>query len=61
MKAYRADLHIHSILSPCADLDMSPDRIVQFAIERGLDMIAVTDHNSTRQCAMVKKHAEGTN
>lgn len=61
MKKYRADLHIHTILSPCADLDMSPDRIVQLAIERGLDIIAITDHNSTRQCAMVKKHAEGTN
>ena len=61
MKKYRADLHIHTILSPCADLDMSPDRIVNLALERGLDIIAITDHNSTRQCAMVKKHAEGTN
>lgn len=60
MRKYRADLHIHTILSPCADLDMSPDRIVQLAIKRGLDIIAITDHNSTLQCATVKKHAEGT-
>lgn len=60
MKKFRADLHIHTILSPCADLEMSPDRIVQLALERGLDIIAITDHNSTRQCAIVKKQAKGT-
>ena len=60
MKKFRADLHIHTVLSPCADLEMSPDRIVQLALESGLDIIAVTDHNSTRQCAMVKEHAKNT-
>lgn len=60
MKKFRADLHIHTILSPCADLEMSPDKIVERAIEQGVDILAITDHNSTRQCAMVKKHAEGT-
>lgn len=61
MKKYRADLHIHTVLSPCADLEMSPDKIVQQAISRGMDIIAITDHNATGQCAVVKKHAEGTN
>ncbi len=60
MKKYRADLHIHTVLSPCADLEMSPDKIVQKAIDRGIDIIAITDHNATGQCAMVKKHAEKT-
>jgi hypothetical protein len=60
MKKFRADLHIHTVLSPCADLEMSPDRIVQLAVQRGLDIIAITDHNCTRQCAMVKEHARGT-
>ena len=46
MKAFRADLHIHSCLSPCADLDMSPRAIVEKSLEEGLDIIALCDHNS---------------
>jgi PHP family Zn ribbon phosphoesterase len=41
-----ADLHIHSTLSPCAALEMSPTAIVRRARELALDVIAVTDHNS---------------
>ena len=41
-----ADLHIHSALSPCASLEMSPTAIVRRAREAGLDLIAITDHNS---------------
>lgn len=44
----RADLHIHSCLSPCGDLAMSPRAIVAAAIERSLDLIALTDHNTAR-------------
>lgn len=40
------DLHIHSCLSPCAEEDMTPNNIVNMAMIKGLDMIAVTDHNS---------------
>lgn len=40
-----ADLHIHSTLSPCGSLDNTPRAIVERALERHLDMIAVTDHN----------------
>lgn len=47
MRLFRGDLHIHSVLSPCGDLDMSPVNIVQRARELKLDMIAITDHNST--------------
>jgi len=46
LKYFRADLHIHSCLSPCADLTMSPRRIVEKAVERHLDIIAICDHNS---------------
>ena len=46
LRIFRADLHIHTCLSPCADLTMSPRRIVEKAVEKGLDMIAVCDHNS---------------
>lgn len=47
LKVYTADLHIHSCLSPCGDLDMSPRKIVATAFERKLDIIAITDHNSS--------------
>lgn len=40
------DLHIHSALSPCGDDDMTPNNIVNMALIKGLDVIAVTDHNS---------------
>ncbi len=40
------DLHIHSALSPCGDEDMTPNNIVNMARLKGLNMIAVTDHNT---------------
>lgn len=43
---FRADLHLHSCLSPCGDLDNSPRAIARTAKARGMDMIALTDHNS---------------
>ena len=46
MKTFKADLHIHSCLSPCSDWEMSPRRIVQQSIDVGLDLIALCDHNS---------------
>ncbi len=47
MRWYRADLHIHSVLSPCGDLDMSPARIIHEAKSQNLDIIGITDHNHT--------------
>ena len=58
MKTYRADLHIHTVLSPCGDLDMSPKNIVLKAEELGIDIIGITDHNSTLQCSGVGREAE---
>lgn len=40
------DLHIHSALSPCADDDMTPNNIVNMALLKELDVIALTDHNT---------------
>lgn len=54
MNQYRIDLHIHTCLSPCGSLEMSPSMIVQTALERGLDAIAVTDHNTTLQCSEIQ-------
>ena len=48
---YYYDLHIHSCLSPCGDMDMTPNNLVNMAKLLGLDMIALTDHNSSRNCA----------
>ncbi|TYB89338.1 MAG: PHP domain-containing protein [Kosmotoga sp.] len=48
MKKFRADLHIHSVLSPCGSLEMSPANIVREAKNKKLDIIAITDHNSTK-------------
>jgi predicted metal-dependent phosphoesterase TrpH len=46
MRTLAADLHIHTCLSPCAELEMTPLRIVRRAVEARLDVIAITDHNS---------------
>jgi PHP family Zn ribbon phosphoesterase len=46
LRRFRSDLHIHTCLSPCADLTMSPKRIVEKATEMQLDIIGITDHNS---------------
>ncbi len=46
----RADIHNHSCLSPCGDLSASPVRIVERAAERGIQLMALTDHNSARNC-----------
>ena len=44
------DLHIHSCLSPCGDDDMTPANIVGMAKVIGLDLIALTDHSSCKNC-----------
>jgi PHP family Zn ribbon phosphoesterase len=46
LKKFRADLHMHSCLSPCSDWAMSPKKIIQKSREVGLDLIALCDHNS---------------
>jgi Predicted metal-dependent phosphoesterases (PHP family) len=52
------DLHIHSCLSPCGDDDMTPANIAGMAAVKGLDMIALTDHNSCKNCPAILKHGE---
>lgn len=50
---YWVDLHIHSCLSPCAEEDMTPNNIVNMALLKGLDIIAITDHNSAKNLKAV--------
>ncbi len=57
IKPYRADLHIHTALSPCASEEMTPPAIVAAALRAGLDMIAVSDHNSAGNVAAVQEAA----
>ena len=57
LKRYKTDLHMHTVLSPCGDLEMGPQNIVQRAKEEGLDMIAISDHNCTRQVKVIRKLA----
>ncbi len=52
------DLHIHSCLSPCGDDDMLPSNIIGMAALKELDVIAVTDHNSCKNCPAVMRLAE---
>ena len=57
---FLADLHIHTCLSPCAELEMLPELIVARAQELGLQIIAVTDHNSAENVAAVVNAARDT-
>ncbi|MBO5222819.1 MAG: PHP domain-containing protein [Clostridia bacterium] len=50
MSRYYYDLHIHSCLSPCAEDDMTPANIAGMASLKGLTLLALTDHNSCRNC-----------
>jgi len=52
------DFHIHSALSPCGNDDMTPNDIVGMAVLNGLDLIALTDHNSLSNAASVVKAAQ---
>jgi 3',5'-nucleoside bisphosphate phosphatase len=55
LRRIKADLHVHTCLSPCAGLDMSPLGVVREAFRKGLDLIGVCDHNSAENVLAVKK------
>jgi predicted metal-dependent phosphoesterase TrpH len=55
MKKFRADLHVHTVLSPCAEVEMIPPLIVQEALERKIDIIAITDHNASANVSCCAK------
>ncbi|MBE6753873.1 MAG: PHP domain-containing protein [Ruminococcaceae bacterium] len=50
MTRYYYDLHLHSCLSPCGDADMTPNNIAGMATLCGLNIVALTDHNTCRNC-----------
>jgi 3',5'-nucleoside bisphosphate phosphatase len=57
---YRAELHLHTVLSPCAEIEMLPPFIVEEALAKGIQMIAISDHNASANIIAVQKAAEGT-
>lgn len=54
------DLHMHSCLSPCGDNDMTPNNIVNMALIKDLDVIALSDHNTAKNIMAVKAVASET-
>ena len=49
------DLHMHSCLSPCGDELMTPNNLSKMSTLKGLDLIALTDHNTARQLPATAK------
>lgn len=60
MPTYRAELHVHTVLSPCAGVEMIPPVIVEEALKHDINLIAITDHNSTANIHAVTEAAKGT-
>ncbi|MBM4176611.1 MAG: PHP domain-containing protein, partial [Ignavibacteria bacterium] len=58
LKKFMADLHIHSCLSPCGELSMTPQKIINEAKKKQLDFIAVSDHNSAENISAILNVAE---
>lgn len=59
-RTLRADLHVHTVLSPCAEVEMIPPRIVERALRLGLGIIGIADHNSAENVAAVMEAARGS-
>jgi PHP family Zn ribbon phosphoesterase len=60
LETFVAELHLHTVVSPCAAVEMIPPLIVREAVERGINLLAVTDHNTTANVEAVQKAAAGT-
>lgn len=58
MSRYTYDFHIHSCLSPCADNDMTPSNIAGMATLAGIGIMALTDHNTIKNCPAFFKAAK---
>ena len=58
MRSVLADLHIHTLLSPCAEVEMTPHHIVLRAAEFGIGAIAITDHNASANSAAAVRCGE---
>ncbi|MCK4258040.1 MAG: PHP domain-containing protein [Halanaerobiales bacterium] len=61
MKEYLAEMHVHTVLSPCGDLLMTPLNILENAKKRGIEILAITDHNSAENMSIMLQLAEDYN
>ncbi len=59
IRVFRCDLHMHTCLSPCADLDMYPSALVRQAVAKKLDVVAICDHNASENVPYVIRAAQG--
>lgn len=55
MNRFQADLHNHTVLSPCGDIEMTPTFIISSALEKGYDIIGITDHNTLVQAREIHR------
>lgn len=60
MRKFKAELHVHTVLSPCAGVEMIPPLIVRAALEQRINLIAITDHNASANVGAVIRAAEDT-
>jgi PHP family Zn ribbon phosphoesterase len=61
LRPFKADLHIHTCLSPCTELDMFPQVILKAAKKKEIDIIGVCDHNSSENSQAVMNAARKMN
>ena len=61
LRLFKADLHIHTCLSPCTELDMSPKEILTRAKQKEIDVIGICDHNSSENSLAVMNAAKRMN
>lgn len=57
MKTFKADLHVHTCLSPCGELEMSPKAIAEQASVKDIDILGICDHNSAENVLSLLKAA----
>jgi PHP family Zn ribbon phosphoesterase len=60
LRPFKADLHIHTCLSPCTELDMSPQAILSAATKKEIDIIGICDHNSSENSPGVMNASKKT-
>lgn len=59
LRRFKGDLHVHTCLSPCGDLQMSPRKIVEQLGNKNIEIVAICDHNSAENVMAVTRAAEG--
>lgn len=60
MRQFVADLHVHTLLSPCAEIEMTPHNIIMNAVKQKVDIVAITDHNACDNVVAALEAAKGT-